>query len=148
MELNHLLVPCRDKIASAEYFSRVMGLPRGEVGHFAPVKINDSTVLDFAEIDDVSLWEKENSHFARQHYAFKVSEADAQVAAPQERSAEPNQSLLHRLRVDRGRVPGLSRRTGRPSRRGRAADDLAAARRIGEKRRTRALAAPPAPACG
>ena len=76
MDLNHLLVPCRDKIASAEYFSRIMGLPRGEVGHFAPVKINDSTVLDFAEIDDVSLWEKEDGHFARQHYAFKVSDEE------------------------------------------------------------------------
>ena len=75
MDLNHLLVPCKDKIASAEYFSRIMGLPRGEVGHFAPVKVNDSTVLDFAEIDDVSLWENENGHFAREHYAFKVTRA-------------------------------------------------------------------------
>jgi hypothetical protein len=73
MDLNHLLVPCKDKIASAEYFSRLMGLPRGPVGHFAPVKINDATMLDFAEIDDVTLWEKDEGHFLREHYAFKVS---------------------------------------------------------------------------
>lgn len=74
MELNHLLVPCREKVKSADYFARLMGLPTGDVAHFAPVKINDSLVLDFAEIDDVSLWADENDHFARQHYAFKVSE--------------------------------------------------------------------------
>jgi catechol 2,3-dioxygenase-like lactoylglutathione lyase family enzyme len=76
MELNHLLVPCKDKIESANYFARLMGLPTGNVGHFAPVKITDGLVLDFAEIDDVDLWSKEDGHFARQHYAFKVSEAE------------------------------------------------------------------------
>jgi catechol 2,3-dioxygenase-like lactoylglutathione lyase family enzyme len=74
MELNHLLVPCKDKVESANYFARLMGLPTGPVAHFAPVKINDSLVLDFAEIDDVSLWEGKQGHFARQHYAFKVNE--------------------------------------------------------------------------
>jgi catechol 2,3-dioxygenase-like lactoylglutathione lyase family enzyme len=76
MELNHLLVPCKDKVESANYFGRLMGLPTGEVRHFAPVKITDGLVLDFAEIDDVDLWSKEDGHFARQHYAFKVSEAE------------------------------------------------------------------------
>jgi catechol 2,3-dioxygenase-like lactoylglutathione lyase family enzyme len=74
VDLNHLLVPCKDKVKSASYFSRLMGLPTGQVAHFAPVKINESLVLDFAEIDDVSLWAEENGHFARQHYAFKVSD--------------------------------------------------------------------------
>lgn len=76
MELNHLLVPCRDKVKSAGYFARIMGLPTQPVAHFAPVKINDSLVLDFAEIDDVSLWADEQGHFARQHYAFKVSDSE------------------------------------------------------------------------
>ena len=74
MELNHLLVPCRDKVKSADYFARLMGLPTGSVAHFAPVKINDALVLDFAEIDDVSLWDGDEGHFNRQHYAFKVSD--------------------------------------------------------------------------
>jgi len=76
MELNHMLVPSKDKIASANYFARLMGLPTGNVGHFAPVKINDALVLDFADINDVNLWEGENGHFARQHYAFRVSEEE------------------------------------------------------------------------
>jgi hypothetical protein len=76
MELNHMLVPSKDKIASANFFARIMGLPTGPVGHFAPVKINDSLVLDFADVTDVSLWSEENGHYARQHYAFKVSEEE------------------------------------------------------------------------
>jgi catechol 2,3-dioxygenase-like lactoylglutathione lyase family enzyme len=74
MELNHLLIPCKDKIESANYFARMMGLPTGPVAHFAPVQIHDGLVFDFAEADDVSLWEDEDGHFARQHYAFKVSD--------------------------------------------------------------------------
>ncbi len=76
MELNHMLVPSKDKIASANFFARIMGLPTGPVGHFAPVKINDGLVLDFADVTDVSLWSEENGHYARQHYAFKVSEEE------------------------------------------------------------------------
>jgi hypothetical protein len=76
MELNHLLIPCKDKIESAGYVARMMGLTTCSVGHFAPVKIDDGLVFDFAEADDVSLWDGENGHFARQHYAFKVSEAE------------------------------------------------------------------------
>jgi catechol 2,3-dioxygenase-like lactoylglutathione lyase family enzyme len=76
MELNHLLIPCRDKVESANYFARLMGLETGPVGHFAAVRIDDGLVFDFAEADDVSLWEPENGHFARQHYAFKVSDGE------------------------------------------------------------------------
>ncbi len=36
MELNHLLVPCQDKVKSADYFARLMGLPTQAVAHFAP----------------------------------------------------------------------------------------------------------------
>ena len=76
LELNHTIVPAHDKVKSADHFARLMGLPTQPVGHFAPVKINDSLVLDYAEIDDVSLWKDVNSHFARQHYAFKVSDGE------------------------------------------------------------------------
>jgi len=76
MKLNHTLVPAKDKVASAEFFAGIMGLERGPVGHFAPVKINESLVLDFADADDVDLWKPEEGHFARQHYAFEVSDAE------------------------------------------------------------------------
>ena len=76
MDLNHTLVPATDKVKSAEFFARMMGLQALPVGHFAPVKINDRLALDFADIDDVDLWSPENGHVARQHYAFKVSEQE------------------------------------------------------------------------
>ena len=71
-----MLVPSKDKVASAEFFARIMGLGTLPVGHFAPVKINDALALDFADADDVDLWAPENGHFARQHYAFRVGEQE------------------------------------------------------------------------
>ena len=76
MKLNHTLIPSKDKVASAEFFAAVMGLERGPVGHFAPVKINESLVFDFADADDVDLWKPEQGHYARQHYAFEVSDEE------------------------------------------------------------------------
>ncbi len=76
MELNHFLVPCTNKVESANYFARLMGLPTQPVGHFAPVKVGGGLLLDFAEIDTVTLWAGENGHFARQHYAFKVDDTE------------------------------------------------------------------------
>jgi catechol 2,3-dioxygenase-like lactoylglutathione lyase family enzyme len=68
IELNHTVVPARDKVASAKFFAKILGLPFEEraVGHFAPVRVNDSLTLDFAD----------STKFERHHYAFKVIEAD------------------------------------------------------------------------
>jgi catechol 2,3-dioxygenase-like lactoylglutathione lyase family enzyme len=76
MKLNHMLVPSKDKIASAEFFAEIMGLERGPVGHFAPVKIDDSLVLDFADVNDVDLWKPAEGRYMREHYAFEVSDAE------------------------------------------------------------------------
>src|SRR4051794_10927627 len=76
MRLNHLLVPAKDKIASADFFAEIMGLERGPVGHFAPVKVNESLVLDFADVNDVDLWKPEQGHYVREHYAFEVSDEE------------------------------------------------------------------------
>ena len=76
MELNHWLVPSKNKVESANFFAQMMGLQTGSIGHFAPVRINDSLVMDFADSDDVDLWKDENGHFARQHYAFKVTDEE------------------------------------------------------------------------
>jgi catechol 2,3-dioxygenase-like lactoylglutathione lyase family enzyme len=109
MELNHLLVPCRDKVKSADYFARLMGLPILPVGHFAPVKITDGLALDFAEIDDVSLWVDEKSHFARQHYAFKVSEDEFEAIFGRVKAeglrygSGPGPDHLYDMQVDQSR---------------------------------------------
>lgn len=69
IELNHTVVPARDKVASAKFFARIFGLPFDEraVGYFAPVQVNESLTLDF---DD------DANRFNVHHYAFKVSEAE------------------------------------------------------------------------
>lgn len=63
--LDHTIVPARDKEQSARFFARIFGLGyEGTVSHFAPVRINDTLVLDFAT----------STAFEQHHYAFKVSE--------------------------------------------------------------------------
>ena len=68
IELNHTIVPAHDKVASAQFFARIFGLPFEEraVGYFAPVRVNDALTLDFADSNQVPI----------HHYAFKVSEAE------------------------------------------------------------------------
>jgi catechol 2,3-dioxygenase-like lactoylglutathione lyase family enzyme len=68
IELNHTIVPAHDKVTSAKFFARILGLSfdEGAVGYFAPVRVNNALTLDFAD----------SSHIAIHHYAFKVSEAE------------------------------------------------------------------------
>ena len=68
IELNHTIVPARDKVAAAKFFARVFGLPFDErsVGHFAPLRVNDSLTLDFTDSERIPI----------HHYAFKVSEEE------------------------------------------------------------------------
>lgn len=67
MELNHTIVPARDKEESARFIARVFGLTyEGNRGHFAPVRVNEQLTLDF----DV------RETFEGHHYAFKVSDAE------------------------------------------------------------------------
>ncbi len=67
IELDHTIVPAHDKIESAKFLARIFGLSYdGEVGHFAPVRVNDSLTLDF----------NNSSEFQWHHYAFKVSEEE------------------------------------------------------------------------
>ena len=67
--LNHTIVPARDKIASAKFLAKILGLSFNEetVGFFAPVRINETLTLDFDE---------DAEPFDIHHYAFKVSESD------------------------------------------------------------------------
>jgi catechol 2,3-dioxygenase-like lactoylglutathione lyase family enzyme len=67
--LNHTIVPARDKEAAARFFAQIFGLPfMGSSGHFAPVRVNDTLTLDFADATEAAV--------ASQHYAFHVSEAE------------------------------------------------------------------------
>ncbi|MCZ6709865.1 MAG: VOC family protein [Gammaproteobacteria bacterium] len=67
MELNHTIVPAREKEASAKFFAQIFGLTyNGAISHFAPVKVNEHLTMDFDNADD----------FSSHHYAFKVSESE------------------------------------------------------------------------
>jgi len=65
--LDHTIVPAHDKVASAQFFARMFGLKyEGSMGHFAPVKVNDTLTLDFDNRDT----------FESHHYAFLVSDEE------------------------------------------------------------------------
>lgn len=71
IELNHTIVPARDKEASAQFFSRISGVPyEPSGGYFAPVRVNDRLTLDFD--DDYEATEQFGVH----HYAFHVSDEE------------------------------------------------------------------------
>jgi catechol 2,3-dioxygenase-like lactoylglutathione lyase family enzyme len=65
--LDHTIVPAHDNEASAKFFARIFGLNyEGAMSHFAPVRLNDTLVMDFDTC----------STFDSHHYAFKVSEPE------------------------------------------------------------------------
>ena len=68
IQLNHTIVPARDKEESARFYERMFGFEYvGPMGHFTPVRIpSQSLTLDFDQDDS----------FSPRHYAFKVSEAE------------------------------------------------------------------------
>jgi catechol 2,3-dioxygenase-like lactoylglutathione lyase family enzyme len=67
IQLDHMIVPAREKEESARFFARIFGLHyEGTASHFAPVRVNETLTLDFDNDTD----------FDHHHYAFKVSEAE------------------------------------------------------------------------
>ncbi len=66
IELNHTIVPSRDKEESVRFYSDMFGFTyEGPFGHFEPVRIESQHLtLDFDNRES----------FGAQHYAFKVSE--------------------------------------------------------------------------
>jgi catechol 2,3-dioxygenase-like lactoylglutathione lyase family enzyme len=63
--LNHLIVPAVDKVASAEFLGRLLGVAPGQpAGPFIPVRINKDLTMDFAGRDTVQPG----------HYAFLVGD--------------------------------------------------------------------------
>lgn len=67
LQLDHTIVPARDKVNSAKFIARIFGLEyKGTWGHFAPVKVNDTLTLDFDDSDDP----------ASNHYAFLATDEE------------------------------------------------------------------------
>lgn len=75
ISLNHTIVPARDKHASAAFLTRILGVSLGEpFGHFVPVRINETTSLDYANNSDLT--RMNTPEIAIQHYAFLVDDAE------------------------------------------------------------------------
>lgn len=69
--LNHTIVWCRDKDASARYLTETLGLPGARAfGPFMVVEMDNGVSLDFHEVPEAG------AEIASQHYAFLVSEAE------------------------------------------------------------------------
>lgn len=67
IELDHLLVPSRDRFAAARQLAGLLGVPWSEtgIGPFCPVFVNDGLTLDFDQAE---------GEFPVQHYCFRVSQ--------------------------------------------------------------------------
>jgi catechol 2,3-dioxygenase-like lactoylglutathione lyase family enzyme len=69
IQLDHFLVPVRDRVASARFLAELLGVPWAEsgVGPFSPVYVNDGLTLDFDESE---------GDFPAQHYCFRVTQQE------------------------------------------------------------------------
>lgn len=81
IHLDHLLVPSRDKVASAKLLAGLLGVPWAPtgVGPFAPVYVSDSLTIDFDEWADP---------LPRIHYCFRVDEDEFKRILDRIKSAE------------------------------------------------------------
>jgi len=89
VHLDHLMVPARDKVASAKLLAELLGVPwsKSGVGPFAPVYLNDGLTLDFDE------W---TEPFPLIHYCFRVSGEDFEAILGRIKAARiPYRSNVH-----------------------------------------------------
>jgi hypothetical protein len=97
IQLDHIMVPSRDKLASARMLAQLLGVPWSEtgVGPFAPVYVSDALTLDFDQ------W---SEPVPKLHYCFRVSDADFDAILARLQAAKiPYRSAVHGpvdLRVD------------------------------------------------
>jgi len=68
IELDHLIVPAKDRRASAQLLAQLLGVPWSDssVAPFSEVYVSDGLTLDFDQAD---------GPFPVLHYCFRVSEA-------------------------------------------------------------------------
>lgn len=74
IQLNHTIVPTRDKVASAKFLTEILGLPAPMfVGPFAVVHVGD-TSIDYMNVEDYR--PDAGAEIASQHYAFLITESE------------------------------------------------------------------------
>jgi hypothetical protein len=69
IQLDHLIVPSRDRRAAAQLLASLLEVPWSDtgVGPFSPVFVNDGLTLDFDQAE---------GDFPVLHYCFRVSDAE------------------------------------------------------------------------
>ncbi len=69
VELDHTIVPARNKVAAAKRLAGLLGVlvAAQGLGPFAPVFVNDGLTLDFIETDE---------EFPIHHFCFRVDDAE------------------------------------------------------------------------
>lgn len=79
-QLNHMIIPARDRLESARFLSEILGLAEPvTVGPFEQVTTGNGVSLDFADVSgfDVGLkYADTPGHVQRMHLAFEVSERE------------------------------------------------------------------------
>ncbi|MEX0734070.1 MAG: VOC family protein [Steroidobacteraceae bacterium] len=101
IQLDHLMVPSRNKIASAKLLGELLGVPWSAtgIGPFAPVYVNEGLTIDFDE------W---TEPFPLIHYCFRVDEQSFDAILSRIKSAGiPHRSNVHgpvdsRVNTDHG----------------------------------------------
>jgi catechol 2,3-dioxygenase-like lactoylglutathione lyase family enzyme len=79
VELNHIIVPARDKHASAAFLAGILGVEVGTAwGPFVPLALSNGVTLDFLDAEQ----------FHAQHCAFQLSEPEFDAAVGRLRAAE------------------------------------------------------------
>lgn len=78
IQLDHTIVPAKDKMASAEFFAELFGLSvKPDSGFFAKVQVNEHLTLAFCdEIDPMGTKGFDPGKAEIHHYAFHVSEVE------------------------------------------------------------------------
>lgn len=69
VQIDHIIVPTKDRRTAAKSLATILGVPWAEsgVGPFCPVYVNDDLTLDFDQAEGA---------FPVQHYCFRVSETE------------------------------------------------------------------------
>ena len=101
IHLDHLLVPVRNRVASARLLAQLLGVPWAEagVGPFSPVYVNDGLTLDFDETSDP---------FPTLHFCFRVDAAEFDailariIAAGLPYRSTPNGPVDFKINTDHG----------------------------------------------
>jgi hypothetical protein len=69
IELDHTIVPSRDRRAAAELIAKILDVPWSEtgIGPFCPVYVNEGLTLDIDQVDD---------GFPTLHFCFRMSDRE------------------------------------------------------------------------